>query len=399
MGAFQNRNYRLFFSGQLISMTGSWMQQVAMSWLVYRITGSAAALGMIAFLGQVPVTILSPFAGAVADRYNRKHILYLTQLIPMAIAITIGLLILFNVVEIWHLVVLSIFLGAAAAFDLPARQAFLTDMVGKEHLLNAIALNASVFHGSRVIGPAIAGFIIAGIGEGWCFLWNGISFLAVLLGLYLMRLEIRVHPRQGSAWQSIQEGFRYVWQHKETRSLITLVAITSFFSMPYMVLMPILADQVLHGGAKGLGILMGLSGFGSVTGALLLAFRKPHTSTILLRISWASIGFGACLIAFSFAKTFWLAGLLVIPVGFCMVSQMATSNTRVQSLVPDHLRGRVMSVFGMMFMGIMPFGAFAAGHLATFIGAPATVGLGGFVSMIAGIVFLRKVALQNSVSN
>jgi MFS family permease len=391
MGALQNSNYRLYFIGQLISMTGSWMQQVAMSWLVYRLTGSAALLGTIAFLGQVPVTLLSPYAGAIADRHDRRVILYATQIVPMLIAIAIGLLSLFNAIEIWQLITFSILLGITAAFDMPARQAFLSDMVSKNDLMNAIALNASVFHGARVVGPAIAGFLIAGIGESWCFLVNGISFLAVLVGLYLMKLNIEIQPHRGSAWESIREGLLYVWNHKETRYLMFLVAATSFFSMPYMVLMPILADQVLHGGAKGLGILMGLSGVGSVVGALLLAFRKPNPTKILSRIAFAAFGFGAFLIAFSFAESFWIAGLLVIPVGFCMVSQMATSNTRVQAGVPNQLRGRVMSVFGMMFMGVMPFGALAAGHVASYVGAPMTVRIGGIMTLLFGFLFYKNV--------
>jgi MFS family permease len=389
MSAMRHRNFRLFFVGQLISMTGTWMQQVALSWLAYRLTGSAVLLGTVAFVGQLPVTVFSTVGGTIADRYDRRKILYYTQFASMLLAMALGALTLTHSIQIWHLFLFSILLGLCNAFDIPARQTFVSDMVDKEDLLNAIALNASVFHGSRVIGPAIAGLLVAGVGEGWCFLLNGFSFVAVLAGLALMRLNIVIHPRTGSAWQSMLEGLRYVWREREIRHLMMLVAVVSFFAMPYIVLMPIVADQVLHGGAKGMGILMGLSGAGSVVGALVLASKKRAPQTVRRIIGLAAMGFGLSLVAFSFARSFWIAGALLVPAGFCMVSQMATSNTRVQSMVPDRLRGRVMSVFGLMFMGIMPFGALLAGHVATWVGAPLTICGGGLVAVLAGLVFLQ----------
>lgn len=388
MSAFRHRNFRLFFAGQLVSMTGTWMQQVALSWLTYRLTGSAALLGTIAFVGQLPVTLLTTYAGAITDRFDRRKLLFLVQAVSMGFAFLLAFLTIRESIQVWHLFLFSIVMGLCNAFDIPARQAFVSDMVGKEDLLNAIALNASLFHGSRVIGPALAGTLVAIIGEGWCFFINGLSFLAVLAGLWMMNITIKIHPSTSSAWQSMLEGMRFVRGHKEIRNMMLLVATVSFFAMPYMVLMPVIADQVLHGGARGMGILMGLSGLGSVVGALLLAAKKPSPETVRRTIGMAAVGFGFSLIAFSFMRNLWVAGAMLIPVGFCMVSQMATSNTRVQFLVPDRLRGRVMSIFGLMFMGVMPFGALLAGHVATWIGAPYTIALGGIIAAIAGSIFL-----------
>jgi len=393
--SLRNPNYRWFFSGQLISMTGTWMQQVAMSWLLYRMTGSAALLGSITFLGQVPVTLLSPFGGAFADRHNRRTILMYTQTLAMLVAIILAVLTFGHWVQLWQLFVLSIILGIVSAFDIPARQAFVSDMVDKENLLNAIALNASIFHGSRVIGPAVAGLLVAAVGESWCFALNALSFLAVLGGLQMMKLQIVTQIKAGSAWESVKEGIHFAFTHPQIRMLMLMVAFTSFFAMPYTVLMPIIADRILHGGSQTMGILMGLSGVGSVVGALRLAAMKPQGERAYLWVGGAAMGFGLSLVLFSFAKVWWLSGLLLIPAGFCMVSQMATSNTLVQTLAPNKLRGRVMAVFGMMFMGIMPFGALLAGYVADAIGASHTILMEGCITTLAGAWFLWNRRVKN----
>lgn len=384
--ALRHRNYQLFFGGQLISLIGTWMDQVAESWLVYRLTGSSLLLGMVSFAGQIPVFLLAPIGGAVADRLNRRTILVMTQSSMMVLAFILATLTLTHVVQVWHVVLLAALMGVVNAFDIPARQAFVVDMVAREDLVNAIALNSSMFNGARVIGPAVAGIVVAVVGEGWCFFANAVSFIAVIAGLIMMK---HLPPRrsiEGSALENIVEGFRFVAQTGPIRAMMLLLGLVSFTAMPYAVLMPIFADQILHGGAKALGILMGASGLGALGGAVTLAMRKSVRG-LGKWIAIACSSFGACLIFFAFSRLMWLSVLLLIPMGFSVMLQMASSNTLVQSMVPDRLRGRVMAVYSMMFMGMAPLGALLAGSVAHAIGAPLTVAMGGIVSILGGIVF------------
>jgi MFS family permease len=392
--ALKHRNFQLFFSGQFVSLTGTWMQSVAQSWLVYRLTGSVVLLGLIGFASQIPVFLLAPIGGVVADRYNRRKILIITQTFAMINAMVLAILTLTGNIQIWHLFVIAAFFGIANAFDIPTRQAFAVDMVGKEDLINAIALNSSMFNGARIVGPAIAGLLVAAVGEGWCFFLNAISYIAVITGILLMKITPLIRPRVGSAISNIKEGFSFVAGTAPIRALLSLLGLISLMAMPYAVLMPIFADKILGGGSDTLGYLMGASGSGALIAALVLASRK-EVFGLGKWVAIASSGLGISLILFSFSNVFWLSALLLIPVGFSMMTQMSSSNTLIQAMVPDELRGRVMSVYSMMFMGMAPLGALLAGSLANYLGAQNTVALGGAVCIIGSILFsLRLPKLQ-----
>ncbi len=388
--ALRHRNFQLFFGGQLISLTGTWMQMVAQSWLVYRLTGSALLLGTVGFAGQIPVFLLAAAGGTVADRHNRHRVVIAAQASAMLLALVLAGLTLTGRVQVWQIVLLAALLGVVNAFDIPARQAFLVEMVGKEDLMNAIALNSSMFNGARVVGPAVAGLLVASIGEGWCFFANGISYLAVIAGLLLMKLAPqRVADRSASPLDHIAEGFRFAWHTEPIRALLLLIGLVSVVGMPYTVLMPIFADQILHGGPRGLGLLMGATGVGALAGALVLAARAGLTG-LGRWVVLSSAGFGASLILFSFSRWFWLSFVLLLPAGFAMMLEMAVSNTLIQAMVPDHLRGRVMAVYSMMFMGMAPMGALGAGVVAQKLGAPWTVAIGGAVCLVGAGIFARR---------
>jgi MFS family permease len=387
--ALRHRNYQLFFSGQLISLIGTWMDQVAESWLVYRLTGSALLLGTVAFASQIPVFLLAPIGGALADRMDRRRILITTQSSMMLVTFVLAWLTLSHRVHIWHVVALAAITGVINAFDLPARQSFVVDMVSRADLVNAIALNSSMFNGARVIGPAVAGIVVAGIGEGWCFFANGVSFIAVIIGLWMMKMERPRMSIEGSPLENIIEGFNFVTRTRPMRALMLLLALVSFAALPYAVLMPLFADKILHGGPKALGLLMGSSGVGALCGALLLATRKSLRG-LSTWVAIACTGLGVTLALFSFSRTLWLSALLLAPVGFCTMVQMASSNTLIQSMVPDRLRGRVMSFYAMTFMGMAPLGSLLAGSLAHNLGAPWTVFIGGMAAICGAAIFWTK---------
>ncbi|HEY7170491.1 MAG TPA: MFS transporter [Vicinamibacterales bacterium] len=387
--ALRHRNYQLFFGGQLISLTGTWMQSVAESWLVYRLTGSSALLGMSAFFAQIPVFLLAPIGGAVADRHDRHRILIATQTASMVLPFILSILTFTGLVHVWQVFALAACLGVVNAFDIPARQAFVLDMVGREDLLNAIALNSSMVNGARVVGPAVAGLLVAAVGEAWCFLINAVSYTAVITGLVLMQVPRRraAGPIAApAALHDIAEGFRFVGRTAPVRAVLMLLGLVSLAGMPYAVLMPVFADSILRTGPRGLGVLMGASGLGALAGALSLASRSGVRGLGRL-VAASACAFGLALIAFSFSRTFWLSAALLVPVGGSMMVQMAASNTLLQAMVPDALRGRVMSVYSMMFMGMAPFGALFAGTLAEHVGAPHTVAIGGAVCVAAGAIF------------
>jgi MFS family permease len=387
--ALRHRNFQLFFAGQFISLTGTWMQSVAQSWLVYRLTGSVVLLGLIGFASQVPVFLLAPFGGAAADRYNRQRILVITQGASMVTAFVLAALTLTETIEVWHLFILASCFGLSNAFDIPTRQAFVADMVGKDDLLNAIALNSSMFNGARIVGPAIAGILVALVGEGWCFLGNAVSYIAVISGILMMKITPVVRERTGSTFSNIAEGFSFVARTAPIRGLLLLLGLISLMGMPYAVLMPIFADQILGGGSETLGLLMGASGAGALAAALVIASRR-QVFGLGRWVAFASGGLGISLILFSFSETFWLSMILLVPVGFSMMTQMSSSNTLIQAMVPDNLRGRVMSVYSMMFMGMAPLGALMAGSLAGVLGAPYTVAFGGAVCLIGSVIFALR---------
>lgn len=403
MRALKHRNFQLFFSGQLVSLIGTWMQTVAQSWLVYRITHSPLKLGSVGFASQIPVFLMAPIGGMVADRVNRHRIVIATQTASMILALILAALTLLGIVTVWEIFVLAALLGVVNAFDIPGRQSFLVDMVGKEDLMNAIALNSSMFNGARVIGPAVAGILVAKIGEGWCFFANGISYIAVIIGLLAMKIDCVRRPKSDSPLADIVEGFRWASSTGPIRMLLLLLGLVSLVGMPYTVLMPVFADHVLHGGGAGiaaflhakdpgavrLGVLMGATGVGALLGALTLALRSGIRGLGRI-IALTCAGFGVSLIVFSVSRNFWLSTVLLIPVGFTIMLQMACSNTLIQSMVPDALRGRVMAVYSMMFMGMAPFGALLGGAMADRLGAPRTVAIGAVASIVGAIAFGRK---------
>ena len=388
--SLRHRNFRLFFIGQLISLIGTWMQTLAESWLVYRLTGNALLLGAVGFASQIPVFLLSPVGGAVADRYDRQKVVIATQTAAMLLAGTFAFLTLTHRIHVAHVIVLAALLGIVNAFDIPARQSFIVEMVDKESMMNAIALNSSMFNGARAVGPAVAGLIVAMVGEGWCFFGNALSYIAVLIGLFMMRVPKRPRVVSGkSAAQEIAEGFRYVRDTAPVLALLLMLGVVSLVAMPYSVLMPIFADQILHSGARGMGILMTASGFGAMMAAIILAMRRSLKG-LSLWIASAATSFGISLVLFATSRHMWLSVGLLVMVGFSMMLQMTSSNTLIQAMVPDRLRGRVMSVYSMMFMGMAPIGSLYAGAAAKVLGAPETVAIGGVVCAAAAMVFFHK---------
>jgi len=373
------------------------MQTVAQSWLVYRLTGSGLLLGSVGFASQFPVFLIAPLGGIAADRMNRQRIVIATQTASMILAFILAALTLTNKVHVWHIFVLAALLGVVNAFDIPGRQSFLVDMVGKEDLMNAIALNSSMFNGARVIGPAVAGIVVARLHEGWCFFANGVSYMAVIAGLIMMR--VHAPPRvsaKTSPWEHLVEGFQFANNTAPIRALLLLLGVVSITGMPYVVLMPIFADKILHNGgqelasligshdlgAMRLGILMGAAGVGALFGALTLAARSG-VKGLGRWVALSCAGFGISLMLFAWSKSFWLSVLLLLPAGYFIMLQMASSNTLIQVMVPDELRGRVMAIYSMMFMGMAPLGSLLSGALSDPLGAPLTVAIGGVVT-IAG---------------
>jgi MFS family permease len=392
--AFYYRNYRLFFGGQGVSLIGTWMQQIAMSWLVYRLTDSAFYLGLIGFTGQAPIFFLTSFAGVFIDRIHRRNLLIITQTLATVQASLLAFLTLSGHIQVWHLVLLSLFLGCINAFDIPTRQSFVVEMVeDKKDLGNAIALNSFMFNGARLVGPSIAGLVVSAIGEGPCFLINAISFLAIIVTLLAMRIPNRMSETKPSTlFYGLKEGYRYALGFPPIRYVLFLLAITSLVGMPYMVLMPIFARDILHGGPHTLGFLMGASGVGALVGALYLASRKSLLGLGKL-IVIASSTFGAGLIVFSFSRSYPFSLFILLFTGFGMIVEMASSNTIIQTIVDEDKRGRVMSLYAMAFGGTAPFGSIMAGILASRIGAPNTLIISGTICIIGSLLFLKKLPL------
>jgi MFS family permease len=385
--ALRYYNFRLFFAGQLISLIGTWMQTVAQSWLVYRLTGSSALLGLVGFSSQIPVFLFSPLGGVAADRHNRHRMIIATQTLSMLLGFILAALTLTGYVRIWHLFVLSAVLGVVNAFDIPARQAFFQEMVGRGDLINAIAINSSMFNCARIVGPAIAGLLVAWIGEGWCFFANGVSYVAVIAGLLMMNVTPRViENSQDSAWQHVLEGGRFVASSRPIRALLILVALISFAGLQYSVLMPIFADKIFHSGAHGLGILLGINGAGALCGALIMAARRGIRG-LSVWIAVAAAAFSVAITFFGFAPTFLIAGILLFVVGFTTMIQFGSTNTLIQMMTPDRLRGRAISAYSMMYMGMTPIGSMTAGFVAEHIGARITIAAGGVFCMIASALY------------
>jgi MFS family permease len=398
--ALGHKNYRLFFSGQIVSLIGTWMTRIATSWLVYRLTGSAFLLGVVGFAGQIPSFLLAPFAGVLVDRWNRHRLLVATQVLALLQSLALALLALTGHIKIWHVIGLSIFQGLINAFDMPARQAFVVEMVEKrEDLANAIALNSSMVNVARLLGPSIGGVLIAAVGEGWCFMVDAISYLAVIASLLAMKITPRMLTATNDAniFQQLREGWTYVVRFAPIRNILLLLALVSLVGMPYTVLMPVFANDVLHGGPNTLGFLMAASGVGALMGALFLASRRTVLGLGKF-IPLMAAAFGAGLIVFSFTRVLWLSLGLMVVTGLGFMVQMAVSNTVLQTIVDEDKRGRVMSFYTMAFMGTAPFGSLLAGSVAERIGAPHTLLFGGIGCILGALWFASSLpALRRDV--
>jgi MFS family permease len=397
--SFRHRNFRLFFAGQFVSLIGTWMQSVAVSWLVYRLTGSSLYLGLVGFASHIPVFLLGLWGGYVADRGDKRAILVATQAAAMVQALALAALTFSGSANIWLVAGLAMLLGVINAVDMPTRQSFVVEMVGKADLHNAIALNSSMFNSARVLGPALAGVLLAAIGEGWCFLGNGLSYLAVIAGLLLMRLPPST-PRTDRVRLTahVAEGLAYAWRDRPMRAILAELLITSLFGASYMVLMPVFVDAVLGQGAQGLGFIMAATGAGSVAAALLLALRRESRGLGRLRVG-AGLGFGLVLVLFAFSRSFWLSMLLAPCIGFCLILFFAAANTLLQLRSPDAMRGRVMALYSITLVGMAPFGSLFAGGVASLAGAPLTVALAGVLCFAGvGILALTHPSADSPVS-
>ena len=389
--ALRHRNSRLFFSGHAISLVGTWMTRVAMSWLVYRLTGSALLLGVAAFIGQIPGLFLSPLAGVIVDRVDRHKLVVITQILLMLQSFALAVLTLTGRINIYEVIVLAFIQGCITAFDTPARQSLMARLVeNREELSNAIAINAAITDSSRLIGPSIAGLIIAATNEGACFLIDGISFIAVIASLLCMRLKpVEKTPTKAGMLTQLREGWAYVSGSLPLRSVLLLFALVSLMGWPFMVLLPVFAAQVLHGGPHTMGFLTGAVGLGALMAALSMVFRR-NVRGLVVKLPQSAILFGVGLICFGLSRWQWLSMLLMVVVGFGMVKGLVSSSTILQTLVDEEMRGRTMSYYTLAMLGMGPFGNLMAGAMANALGAPVTVMITGAACVIGGICFWLK---------
>jgi len=387
--SLRHRNFRLFWFGQMISLIGTWMQSVAQGWMVLRLSNSPFLLGVVSAFAGLPVLFLSLPAGVLADRVKKRKFLIFTQIGAMVLAFILSFLAFSELVKVWHVMLLALGLGLVNAFDAPTRQAFIKEMVGKEDLLNAIALNSFMFNSARILGPALAGILISLVGEAGCFFINGLSYLAVISGLYLMRMKDVVFQSKNSSFlASFKEGISYIMKNKRALSLILMVSTMSIFGFSYAVLMPVFARNILKSGAAGLGFLMSAVGIGAISAGLGLASREKEEKLRYMQVG--IIVFFFSLIFFSFSKSFFLSLIFLVGTGWGMISLVATCNTLLQEIIPDELRGRVMSFYTMMFMGTMPIGSFLAGTLGQILGVVWAVRIGGLLCGGITLFFFKK---------
>jgi MFS family permease len=378
-------------------LIGTWMQRIAMWWLVYRLTNSPFLLGVVGFAGQIPIFLLTPFAGVLADRMNRRRVLVLTQNLAMMQAFVLALLVLAGAIAVWHIILLSIILGVIDAFDMPVRQSFIVEMVETKDLGNAIALNSSIVNCAQLLGPSIAGILIGSMGEGMCFLLNGISYLFVIVSLLAMKIASKKMETQNTrVLQGIREGFSYAFGSPPIKSILLLLALVSLIGMPFRVLMPVFAKDILHGGPHTLGFLMGSSGLGALGGSIYLASRR-NVPGLEKWIPLAAGAFGLGLVAFSLSRVFWFSLFLILLASFGMMVQFASSNTVLQTIVDEDKRGRVMSFYAMALRGMAPFGSLLAGGLAGKIGAPNTLLVGGVSCFLGAVIFARRLPLMREI--
>jgi len=384
--ALRHRNFRLFVFGQIVSLVGTWMQNVAQSWLVYRLTHSELLLGATWFCAQIPVFALGPLGGLASDRHSRHRIVVITQTLSMLQAFALAALTLSGHIQWWHVLVLASVLGTINAFDMPARQSLIIQLTSRQDLLSAISLNSAIFNAARVVGPGVAGLLVAGFGEGFCFLLNGLSFVAVIAGLLAMRLPPFTPQRQDSPWAHLVGGFRFVYHARPVRSLLLMMAAVTIAGMPALVLMPFFADGIFHRGSRGLGFLMGAMGIGAVIGTLVLARRKSISGLTTVMV-YSALTLGVCYLVFAVSGSFYFSLAIMPLLGFSVMRQMASANTLIQTLIPDEYRGRIMALYSMTVVGLGPFGSLASGALAHGVGPRATVFAGGILCMVSALVF------------
>lgn len=387
--AFRHRNYRLFFTGQLVSVIGTWMQQVAIGWLVYQLSNSALTLGVVRFVSALPITLLTLVGGAVADRMEKRRVVVVTESIAMVLAFALTGLVYFGAIKIWQIAVLAVLEGITDAFDIPARQSFVVEMVGKDDLMNAIALNSSLFNGARVFGPALAGVLIGIVGVAGCLFFNGISYFAIVAAYLMMRLPVTLQRAEHKPmWHETLDALRYVAGNRILRAIMLLVTIVSLFGWPYSVLLPVFARDILHVQASGYGFLMAANGVGALVGALTLASLgdSPHKRKLFYG---GLFGFCGMLVVFALSKVYWLSAASLACSGFFMIIFFATANTSVQTRVPDELRGRVMGIYSLAFLGLTPFGSLLAGAMAHAFSAAFAVVFGAMVCIVAGLIVMR----------
>ena len=385
--ALQFQDFRFFWFGQLISLSGTWMQSVAQGWLVYSLTKSPLYLGIVAAAGSLPILLFTLVGGIAADRYRKRNVLLMTQALSIIPAVLLGLLIDAHLIAVWHVAVLAAFLGTVNAFDIPARQSFIVELVGRQNLTNAIALNSAAFHASRLIGPVIAGLIIAKIGLPACFYLNALSFVAVIFALSKIRVQGRSNNNSQGIRKDLIEGFQFILSKPEIARLIMLVAIFSFVGIPFITLLPVFASEVLGKGPEGFGFLVGATGVGALSAALLLAFRGDVQRKYRY-ISLSAALFSVLLLFFSLSKIYLLSLILLVGIGWTLVSLLATANSFIQLSVPDNLRGRAMSVFTFVFLGTAPIGNALLGILADGIGTTHAVAVASILCICAAVMFL-----------
>jgi MFS family permease len=389
--ALRHKNYRLFSSGQCISLVGTWMQYIAVSWLVYRLTHSAFLLGLVAFVGQLPTFVISPLAGVLGDRHDRRRMLIITQALAMLQASILTFLVMTHQIQVWHLIALSTFLGVINAFDMTIRQAFTVEMIDdRDDLGNAIALNSTMMNGARLVGPALAGLLIVSMGEGICFLLNAVSYLAVIASLLAMRIpQTKIAASSRNAFLELKEGFRYAANFPPIKWILLILSLISLLGVSYQILLPVFARDIFKGGANTMGFFMTMAGVGALGGALFLAARKSVRGLARV-IAWTAGLFGLTLVLFAFSKSYWLSMGILLVSGFGMMVHMASCNTILQTIVEEDKRGRIMSFYTMAFIGMMPFGSLLAGFLASRIGAPNTLAVEGLGCIVGAFYFASK---------
>ncbi|MCF4967392.1 MFS transporter [Nostoc sp. CMAA1605] len=388
--AFRSRNYRLYFAGQAFSMTGNFMTQVAVLWLIYQLTDSALLLGLAGFFGQLPVFALAPISGILADRYNRHHLLLMLQIVGISLSIILTVITFMGGANFWTLLSFSALLGVLKGLDVPVRQAFVSDMVSRELMANAIALNAAFLHTARLIGPALGGIMIAQLGASYCFLYDSLSYLLAIWAISAMKITSRnVEIHNSNTWHKLQEGFQYAYRFLPVRSILSLLALTSLVGMSYTTLLPIFAVEVLSGDSETLGFLSAAAAMGSVLACVYLSFRQ-NVAGLERLIAFSPVFMGIGFILFSVSQVFWISQLALVLVGWSSTLQVAASNTVLQFIVEDSKRGRVMSFYAMCFMGMAPFGNLLAGTSAHYLKAPNTLILGGIVCIVGSVLFLQQ---------